>query len=122
MDSKHATGGVDCQGQGLDTCAVCTYSLLVLATGRVESHHGDVANTLPTDTILHLIDDTAAALSCCPLKIWDTLDSLPDRDITDVLEAMQDLGTSDTDTLTAYLGGVSVLDDSLDGWLLDEVG
>ena len=78
-----------------------------------------MANTLPTEIASQLIEDTAAQLRCLPEIVQCTLDSFPDRDLSEVLEAMQDLGTSDVGTLSAYLTGASVLDDSLDGWLME---
>ena len=79
-----------------------------------------MANTLPTEIVSQLIDATASILSTTADAVQSTLDTFADRDITEVLEAMQDLGTSDTDTLTAYLTSVSVLDMGLDDFL--EVG
>jgi hypothetical protein len=52
-----------------------------------------------------------------PESIQDTLDSFPDRDIAEVLEAMQSLDTLDADTLSAYLTSELVLNDRLDEWL-----
>ena len=79
-----------------------------------------MANTLPTEIVSQLIDATASILNTTTDAVQSTLDTFADRDITDVLEAMQDLGTSDADTLTAYLASVSVLDMGLDEYL--EVG
>jgi hypothetical protein len=79
-----------------------------------------VANTLPNELSFQLIDDTATAIRRSPESIQDTLDRFPDRDLTEVLEAMQALDTIDVGTLNAYLSSEAVLDDSLDSWL--EVG
>lgn len=95
---------------------------LVLATASVSHNYDHVANTLPTEIICQLIDSTADILSTTAEAVQSTLDSFHDRDISDVLEAMQSLGTSDAATLIAYMDGESVLDMELDGWLLDEVG
>lgn len=92
----------------------------MLATASVRSEYSPVANTLPTEIVSQLIDATASILNTTTDAVQSTLDTFADRDITDVLEAMQDLGTSDTDTLTAYLASVSVLDMGLDDFL--EVG
>lgn len=81
-----------------------------------------MANTLPNDLVLQLIDSTASMLNTTTEAVQSTIDRFTDRDVAEVLEAMQDLDTGDTDTLTAYLDGESVLDVELDGWLLDEVG
>ena len=80
-----------------------------------------MANTLPTEIAHQLIDDTAATLQCSPEDVQSTLDQLDAHDITEVLEAMQSLGTTDASVLTAYLSSEAVLDDNLDYWL-DEVG
>ena len=77
-----------------------------------------MANTLPTETAFQLIDEVATQLRCLPEVVQCTLDSFPDRDLAEVLDAMQDLGTVDVDTLSAYLIGEALLDDSLDGWLM----
>lgn len=95
---------------------------LVLATASVRGKDSPVANTLPNDLVLQLIDSTASMLNTTTEAVQSTLDTFHSRDVAEVLEAMQDLGTGDTVTLTAYLEGASVLDMSLDGWLLDEVG
>ncbi len=81
-----------------------------------------MANTLPTEIICQLIDSTATILGTTAEAVQSTLDSFPDRDVAEVLEAMQDLGTIDSAVLTAYLNSEAVLDMELDGWLLDEVG
>ncbi len=91
----------------------------MLATPSVMNNDGCVANTLPTEIAFQLIDDTATAIRRSPEAIQSSLDCFPDRDLAEVLEAMQALDTSDVDTLTAYLSSEAVLDDSLDSWLLE---
>lgn len=97
-------------------------AILMLATRSVGHDYVHVANTLPNDLVLQLIGSTASMLNTTTEAVQSTLDTLHTHDVAEVLEAMQDLGTGDVVTLTAYLDGASVLDMSLDGWLLDEVG
>lgn len=94
----------------------------MLATRSARTEDSAVANTLPNDLVLQLIGSTASMLNTTTEAVQSTLDTFHSRDVAEVLEAMQDLGTGDTVTLTTYLDGASVLDMTLDGWLLDEVG
>ena len=120
MVSKHGTLGGGCQVANVNRASHATGANLVLATRSVGSEYSDVANTLPTEIAFALITETAVMLGRTPESIQDTLGTFAERDIAEVLEAMQDLGTSDTDTLAAYLTSVSVLDMGLDDFL--EVG
>lgn len=93
----------------------------MLATPSVMNNDGCVANTLPNEIYFQLIDDTATAIRRSPEAIQDTLDRFPDRDLDEVLEAMQALDTSDVDTLAAYFTGEDVLEGSFDGWISEAV-
>ena len=105
----------------MDACARGTCSISSLATASVRHNDGAMADTLPTAVAFELIDSAATALCRSPEHVQSVLDSFDDCDITDVFEAMQALGTSDVDILSAYLTAEAVLDDGLDDWL-DEVG
>ena len=121
MAVKLATYSGRSQVRELDMCAQCTCSLLVLATIGGESHDSPVANTLPNEIAFSLIDETATSLRRSPEVVREALDSFPDRDLDEVLDAMQSLGTCEVSTLEAYLTSAAVLDVELDGWL-DDVG
>ena len=97
------------------------WSVLVLATDSVINNDSGVSNTLPNEIAFSLIDETATALRRSPEVVQEALDSFPERDLAEVLDAMQSLGTCEVSTLEAYLTSAAVLDVELDGWL-DEVG
>lgn len=70
--------------------------------------------TLPTETILDLIAEAAAALDCSPEKVQDTLDGLRCHDVVTSIESMHILHTCDASTLAAYMTGANVITMELD--------
>ena len=86
---------------------------IVLATASSRRNDASMG-TLPTETILDLIDEAAAVLDCSAEKVQETLDNLWQHDVTEAIAAMHVLHTCEASTLAAYMKGANVIDMNLD--------